>query len=267
MELLDSHCHLQFEELAADLPRVLEAAAKADVKRMITIGTTMKDSQVGIKIAARFDNVWVTVGVHPHEATAVVNLRGRSSEMGEMWSNMLKQPKVVAIGEVGLDYYKNYAPKDQQLQALRLQIEVGLDSGLPFVFHVRDAFDDFWPVFDEYNSAGYKLRGVIHSFTSGRRQLEQALNRGLYVSLNGIMTFTKDEAQLAAAKQVPLGCLLLETDSPFLTPAPERSQTCEPRHVRRVAEFLANLRGETVEELAAATTENAVKLFSLNHHS
>jgi TatD DNase family protein len=168
-------------------------------------------------------------------------------------------PKVVAAGEIGLDFYKNYAPKLEQEKALRLQIEAALPSGLPFIFHVRDGWLDFWRIFDEYKN----LRGVIHSFSSGTKQLNAALSRGLYVGLNGIMTFTKDEAQLEAARQVPLNKLLLETDAPFLTPAAFRGQVCEPKHVVAVAEFLAGLRGQSVSQLSAATTDNAVKLFKL----
>lgn len=255
MELVDSHCHLPFEELAQDLAGVLKRAEAASVKRMITIGTTIEDSQAGAEIAARHDNVWAAAGAHPHEADDFLADKQASAKL----TKLLTEPKVVAIGEIGLDYYKNYAPKAAQLKTLRLQIEAGLSSGLPFIFHVRDAFDDFWPVFDSYQG----LKGVVHSFTSGRRQLEQALSRGLYVSLNGIMTFTKDEAQLAAAKMVPLDRLLLETDAPFLTPAPERGKTCEPRHVRQIAEFLAELRGESLEKLAKATTVNSVGVFGL----
>jgi TatD DNase family protein len=132
---------------------------------------------------------------------------------------------------------------------------------LPFIFHIRDAWETFWPIFDSYKG----LRGVVHSFSAHEEQLEQILGRGLYVGLNGIMTFTKDAQQLAAAKKVPLDKLLLETDAPFLTPKPYRGQRCEPKHVRNVAEFLAELRGETLEELAAATTKNAVGLFNLKN--
>ena len=138
-------------------------------------------------------------------------------------------------------------------------METALPTELPFIFHVRDAWNDFWPTFDDYKG----LKGVIHSFSSGVKQLEAALSRDLYIGLNGIMTFTKDQAQLEAARQVPLDRLILETDAPFLTPAPFRGQVCEPKYVIATAEFLANLRGESIEELSRATTINALKLFGL----
>jgi len=142
---------------------------------------------------------------------------------------------------------------------LRAQIRVGLDSRLPFIFHIREAFADFWPIFDEYKIS----RGVVHSFSAGPKELEQILSRGLYVGLNGIMTFTKDDQQLQAAELVPLNKLLLETDAPFLTPVPYRGQTCQPKHVLDTAKFLADLRGEDLQDLAAATTANAAELFNI----
>lgn len=254
MELIDTHCHLQFDKLAQDVNRVITNAKTAGVKRLICVGTSVADSQTAIDYAAQYDNVWASVGAHPHDGKDF-DFSGDPPEI----ERLLAADKVVAVGEIGLDFYKNYSPKTEQEKLLRAQIESGLLSGLPFIFHVRDAWTDFWSIFDEYRN----LKGVIHSFSSGRKQLDAALNRGLYVGLNGIMTFTKDQAQLEAAKQVPADRLLLETDAPFLTPAPERGQTCEPKHVRTVAEFLAELRGETLEELAATTTANAVKLFGL----
>ena len=142
---------------------------------------------------------------------------------------------------------------------LRFQIELALQHNLPMIFHVRDAFDDFWPIFDSYRG----IRGVIHNFSADEKELAQIVERGLYVGLNGIMTFTKNEDQLRAAKSVPLSQLLLETDAPFLTPAPLRGTICEPKHVSVTAEFLANLRGETLEDLAEVTTVNATNLFGL----
>ncbi|MEK7153281.1 MAG: TatD family hydrolase, partial [Patescibacteria group bacterium] len=177
----------------------------------------------------------------------------------QRFAKLVRQPKVVAIGECGLDYHYNHSlPADQEI-VLRFQIELALEHGLALVFHVRDAFDDFWNIFDEYKG----IQGVIHSFSAGRQELEKILDRGLYVGLNGIMTFTKVNEQLEAAKAVPLAKLLLETDAPFLTPAPRRGTICEPKHARVTAEFLSQLRGEPIEEIAARTTENAQTVFGL----
>lgn len=255
MEFVDTHCHLYFEKLKIRLDQVIQSAQTSEVSKMICVGTTLAESQESVKIAGQFPGVWAAVGTHPHEAEEFLNQSGRKSIMAEL----INSPKVVAIGEIGLDYYKSRTPKGIQQKALREQIEIGLPSGLPFIFHVRDGWSDFWQVFDDYKG----LTGVIHSFSSGVKQLNAALDRGLYVGLNGIMTFTKDHAQLDAAKQVALDKMMLETDAPFLTPAPNRNEVCEPRHTIETAKFLANLRGEDIEELARQTTANAGKLFKL----
>lgn len=167
--------------------------------------------------------------------------------------------KIVAIGECGLDYFYNHSSKTDQIKALRFQIELAMQHNLPLIFHVRNALDDFWPIFDSYPN----LRGVLHSFTDTQANLDRALARGLYIGVNGIMTFTKDQAQLAMAKQIPLQKLLIETDAPFLTPVPLRGKVNEPANGRLVANFMATLRGEQLKELAAATTTNAQTLFGI----
>jgi len=256
MEFVDTHSHLHFNDFNAIRPKVMEDALAAGVTKILCVGTTLDDSQKAIDYAQKTDGAWAAVGVHPHEAesfissqtTALKRLRG-----------LLTQPKVAAAGEIGLDYYRSLTPKDVQKKAFRAQLEIGLESGLPFSFHVRDAWTDFWQIIDEYQN----IKGVVHSFSSGRKQLEAALSRALYIGINGIMTFTRDEAQLEAARQVPLDRLLLETDAPFLTPEPFRNDVCEPKHTAVTAGFLAKLRDEPLEKLAEATTKNAVRLFDL----
>jgi TatD DNase family protein len=177
----------------------------------------------------------------------------------QQFRDLANKAKVIAIGETGLDYFYEHSPREEQERLLRFQLDIAAEHHLPLIFHVRDAFEDFWPIFDSYSG----LRGVIHSFSATSRELAQILSRGLYVGLNGIMTFTKDTAQLDAAKAVPLDRLLLETDAPFLTPVPYRGTICQPKHVRDTAEFLASLRGEGLDELARASTRNAQKLFGI----
>lgn len=257
MEFVDTHCHLQFESIKKRIDEVMAGAAEAQVTRLICVGTTLKDSSQALESAENYDNVWAAAGVHPHDAGNFVESVNKSSNLLDMLSN---SPKLVAIGEIGLDYFKNYSEKTDQKQALRLQIEAGLPSKLPFIFHIRDAWDDFFEIFDSYPA----LSGIVHSFSAGREQLDRVLARGLYVGLNGIMTFTNDQSQLEAAKSVPLPSLVLETDAPFLAPKPYRGQICEPKHVAATAHFLAGLRGEPVEALAAATTANAVNLFNID---
>jgi TatD DNase family protein len=167
--------------------------------------------------------------------------------------------KIVAVGEIGLDYYYEHSPKKIQREMFVKQLQIAKKHDLLVIFHVREAFDDFFAILADFEG----LQGVVHSFTADTRILDKALNLGLYIGLNGIMTFTKDDYQLEAAKAVPLDRLLLETDSPFLTPKAHRGKICEPMHLVDTAEFLAKLRGEKLEALTEQTTKNAKELFKL----
>lgn len=255
MEFIDTHCHLHFDNYDSDRDGVMQASANAGIKRLICVGCSLTDSQRAIDFAGEHENIWATAGAHPHGGADYLTNPNSKAKLQEL----LRQPKVVAVGEIGLDYFHENTPKADQQTTLRSQIEIGLPTGLPFVFHIRDAWDDFWPIFDSYPG----LRGVVHSFSAHPSQLGEALSRGLYVGLNGIMTFTKDEPQLEAAKKIPLDKLLLETDAPFLAPKPYRGSRCEPKHVVTIAEFLADLRAESIESIASASTANAEKIFNL----
>ena len=270
MQLFDTHCHIHeavdnFDtesetqvrwKRAGDLTpdAMIANAAEAGVTRLICVGTTLADSELAVDFARTRPAVWASIGVHPHEAKD-----HPAAATQKTFGVLAAKPKVVAVGECGLDYFYAHSSKADQETALRFQIELALAHVLPIIFHVREAFGDFWPIFDEYKH----IRGVIHSFSAGQRELEQILQRNLYVGLNGIMTFTKILEQLAAAKAVPLERLVVETDAPFLTPAPERGKICQPKHVRVIAEFLANLRGESLETFAQTTTQNAHDLFGI----
>jgi len=255
VELIDTHCHLHFDAYDADREEVLRAAAEAGVKRIICVGCSLEDSRRAIDFAKAHSGVWATAGAHPHDGK---DFLGDASAAIKL-QKMLEEPKVVAVGEIGLDYYRDFTSKTDQENVLRPQLEIGLAAGLPFVFHVREAWDGFWPIFDSYKG----ITGVIHSFSANSEQLDEALGRGLFVALNGLMTYTKDQSWLEAAKAVPLDKLVLETDAPFLTPVPYRGRRCEPKNTADTCRFLAELRGQSPEELAAASTKNAVKLFGL----
>jgi TatD DNase family protein len=271
LEFVDTHCHIQSlgherpgEEhtqrlwaRAADLTtdEVLSSAQQAGVTRMICVGCTLEDSQLAVEFVQDKPACYASIGVHPHEAKDYVN----SPDKLQKFRNLAREQKVVAIGECGLDYYYEHSSRANQEKILRFQLEVAAEHNLPVIFHVRDAFEDFWPIIDEFPG----IKGVIHSFTANPTVLEQILKRDLFVGLNGIMTFTKDQEQLAAARTVPLSKLLLETDAPFLTPTPYRGTICQPKHVLNTAEFLAELRGEDILQLAAASTRNAYELFGL----
>ncbi len=265
MEYVDTHCHIQFGDYPLEPEAVLDNARSSGVKRMIAVGCTLPDSQAAIPFAEAHEGVFASVGLHPHEGVRYVHDHHALQQFHDLLVNHAANGrpegtrKVVAIGETGLDYYYEHSPKDDQKKLLRFQLDLAVEFNLPVIFHIRDAFDDFWPILDSYKG----VRGVIHSFTSDRADLEQILSRGLSVGLNGIMTFTKRTEQLEAAKAVPLDRLVLETDAPYLTPAPFRGTICEPKHVVDVAAFLADIRGENPHDLAKATTDNAVRLFGL----
>lgn len=268
IDLIDSHCHLHeleepltptherwFSDKQTRTAKGVLDAAKADgVRRVICIGTTLADSKLAVKFASEHENVWASIGIHPHEAKNHLD-RGIQGE----FAALAVSPKVVAIGECGLDYYYNLSPKEDQEVLLRFQIELALKHDLPLSFHVRDAFDEFWPIFDDYKG----VRGVLHSFTDTPKNLEKGLERGLYVGVNGIATFARDETKRVINRTIPLDRLLLETDAPYLTPQPYRGKVCEPKHIRVTAEYLAELRGISLEMLAEMTTANAEKLFKL----
>ena len=270
IELVDTHCHIQSAgnpvgerstgELWARDPDLtaaglIEQAAAEGVTRLICVGCELNDSKLAVEFVQNQPGAWASIGIHPHEA----KLYADQPELLKEFAALAIQPKVVAVGECGLDYFYEHSPKAEQVKLLHHQLQLAKEHNLPVIFHVREAFDDFWPIFDNFKG----LTGVIHSFSANTQYLEQILSRGLYVGLNGIMTFTKDENQLAAAMALPLESMLLETDAPFLTPTPERGTICKPKHVVLTAEFLAGLRDESVEQLATVTTQNACNLFGL----
>jgi TatD DNase family protein len=255
MQLVDTHAHIHFPDYQLDPDEVLVAAAKDGVSKVLCVGCTLTDSKLAIDMAARHSSVWATIGLHPHEGAVYVHDDTALQE----FRGLASQPKVVAIGETGLDYYYNNAPKEDQKKLLRFQLNLAQEFNLPLIFHVRQAFSDFFAILDDLEG----VRGVVHSFTGTLDEMKEILHRGLYIGLNGIMTFTKEAEQLAMAKAVPLSKLLVETDAPFLTPKPFRGTICQPKHVVQTAEFLAGLRGESLEEIATATTKNAKELFNI----
>ncbi len=246
---VDTHCHIHESDYPLDREEVVQRATEAGVAELLCVGTSELSSRQAIEFVADRDNIWATVGVHPHD----------SKDGYEEIAALASSPKVVAVGEIGLDYFYTNSPKELQIEALKAQIQVALAHNLPIIFHVREAFDDFWPIFDAYPG----IRGVLHSFTDTKEQLNRALERGLYIGINGISTFTKDEAQKAMFDAIPLDRMLLETDAPFLTPAPLRGKINEPAFVRTIAEYHATRRGISIEEIAQATSTNAHALFAI----
>jgi len=270
MEFVDSHCHIQ----SAGQPRgerhtqalwakagdtsvddIVERAHEAGVNQMICVGCDVEDSVLAVETVKSRENLYASIGIHPHEAQIFVH---NQAEL-DRFAALATAEKVVAVGECGLDYFYEHSPKEDQVKILEFQLDLAQRHNLPVIFHVREAFDDFWPVLDNFDG----IRGVLHSYTDNQANLDKAVKKGLYVGVNGIATFAKNEEQLAMYKSIPLNSLLLETDAPFLTPVPYRGTICEPKHVVLTAEFLAQMRGDTAAEIAQATTQNARQLFSL----
>lgn len=266
IEFVDTHCHIHFSDYELDAGEVIAAAQADGVTRMLCVGCTLSDSKLGVQMAAQHDGVWASIGLHPHEAKQYVG----DDEALQEFHALASKPKVVAVGEIGLDYYYSHSDRDDQIALLRFQLTVAQEHDLPVIFHVRgskesggkDVWEDFWSIYDEFDQTS-KIRGVIHSFSAGTEELTEILKRDLFVGLNGIMTFSKDPEQLAAAKQVPLNKIVVETDAPFLTPTPFRGTICQPKHVAITAAFLSELRGESLEDFAEVTTQNAKGLFNL----
>jgi TatD DNase family protein len=255
LEYFDTHAHIHFPDYGLDPEATWQYAQKEGVTRLMAVGCRLSDSQGAAELAADHEGIWASVGIHPHEAKEFLALPDGRKQFEEL----LTHPKVVAIGETGLDYFYNHSPVEQQKLVLEYQLHLAEKLDLPVIFHVRDAFDDFWPICDKFSIK----RAVIHSFTGVQLDVGQILKRGLYIGLNGITTFTKVPEQIKAVKSIPLENIVLETDAPYLTPKPLRGSICKPEHVKLTAAFLAELRGESLEQLSLQTTKNAQRLFNL----
>lgn len=258
MVLTDTHCHIH-EARYEDAEGAWSRAHQHHVGRMICVGTDVTTSGEATVFAETHDSTWASVGLHPHEAAGGL---GEVEKLRVLVQNDKDAHlgKIVAIGECGLDYFYEHSPREAQIKAFEAQMQLGLDAGLPMIFHVREAFDDFWPIYENFSG----VRGVLHSFTDSKKNLEAALSHGLYVGVNGISTFTKSPDQQAMFASIPLSNLLLETDSPFLTPIPYRGKVNEPAFITHVAQHIANLQAINLEELSRATERNATQLFFSN---
>jgi TatD DNase family protein len=252
--LVDSHCHLDFPELRSDLPAVLARATEAGVQAMLTIATRL-DRFEGVRaVAETAPNIWCTVGIHPHEA---------ADEPIDEPARLIAEashPKVIGIGEAGLDYFYEHSPRQDQIRNFRAHIAASRETGLPLVVHARDADEDLCQILREEHAAG-AFPGLIHCFSSGRGLAETALELGLYISISGIVTFKKADDLRAIIRDVPIERLLVETDAPYLAPVPHRGRSNEPAFVRQTAIAVAALKEVSLETLAERTTANFFRLF------
>lgn len=253
--LIDSHCHLNYRGLVEHQADVLARARARGVETMLNIATRESEWDDVLNTAVREPDVWATVGIHPHEADEhphidTAKLVARAAH-----------PRVVGIGETGLDYYYDHSDRVRQQASFRSHIAASRDTGLPLVVHTRDAEADTLAIMrDEMDKGAYG--GVIHCFTASGAFADAAMELGFYISISGIVTFRSAKDLQETAARLPLDRLLIETDSPFLAPVPHRGKSCEPAFVADTAQFLAELRGESIETLAAATSANFRTLFA-----
>lgn len=253
--LIDSHCHLDFEALSADLDGVLARAAAVGVIGMVTISTRVENFSTYAGIAERYPNVWCSVGTHPHNADQELHIQ--TDDLVRLSAH----PRCIAIGEAGLDYFYDNAPREAQATGLRRHIAASRTTGLPLVIHSRAADEDMANILEEESRAG-AFPFVLHCFTAGKELAERALALGGYISFSGIVTFKNAQEIQDVAKLVPADRYIVETDSPYLAPIPHRGQSNEPSFVRHTAEKVAEIRGISLEQLAAETTANFGRLFS-----
>ena len=257
--LVDSHCHLDFPDYAEDLDQVLKRARMSGVGAMLTISTKLSSFPTVRGLAERHDEIYCSVGIHPHE-TASENGGGAGADCAKLVA-LTDHPKVIGIGETGLDYYYEHAPRDIQARSFRAHIAAARQSGLPLIVHARDADADMAAILAEEYGQG-PFSGLLHCFSSSQALAEAALVIGFSISFSGIVTFKNAAEVRATAAMVPLDRLLVETDAPYLAPVPHRGKRNEPAFVADTAAVVAHLRGVTTEAIAQASSENFFRLFA-----
>ncbi len=256
MGLIDTHCHLTFEPLVADVAAVVERSRAAGVTGWITVGTTLEDSRRAVQLAAMYENMYAAVGIHPHEAKD-----GDAAALAAL-RDLAEHDKVVAIGETGLDFHYNFSKQPDQRRVFIAHLDIAREVNRPVIIHSRNAYDETVEILDHH---GGGLPGVVfHCFSGSAEQAKQLLDRGCFLSFTGVVTFKNADATRAAAQAVPLDRLMVETDAPYMSPEPLRKQKPnEPALMVHTARCLANLKGVSLEDLTRATTRNAVTFFHL----
>jgi TatD DNase family protein len=253
--LVDSHCHLDFPDFAEDLEGIVARAEAAGVGRIVTISTRVRRLPALLAIAERFPNVYCSVGTHPHQADEEDGIT--ADELVEL----TKHPKVVALGEAGLDYFYEHGSRDAQARGFRAHVAAARLTGLPLVIHTRDADDDCGRILEEEMAKG-PFRAVLHCYTGGRELAMKAISLGLSISFTGILTFKKSQTLRDLAAELPVDRVMVETDAPYLAPGRFRGKRNEPSYVVETAKVLAETRGTSLEEISRQTTANFFRLFS-----
>jgi TatD DNase family protein len=252
MSFVDTHCHLDNEQFEPDREAVVERALAAGVERMMAIGTGNgpPDLEVAIRLAEKYPFLYATIGVHPHDASKATD------ETFARLRELARHPKVLAIGEIGLDYHYDFSPRDVQRDVFERQLDLAREAGKPIVIHTREAWADTMEVF----RARWQGEGIMHCFTGDEVQAREALDLGFYLSFGGVLTFPKAESVRQAARMAPADRILMETDCPYLAPVPFRGKRNEPAYIAETARRLAEVRGVSVDEIATATSGNFDRL-------
>jgi TatD DNase family protein len=253
--MIDTHAHLDFPQYDKDRDKVIEEAFASGLKAIINIGVDLDSSEKSIKLAERYKNIYATVGFHPHDASKL-----NDNTFNEL-EKLASHPKVVAIGEIGLDFYRNLSPEEIQIKAFKEQIELAKKFKLPIIVHIRNAYKKALEILSE-NGRG--LKGVLHCFSGDENEAREALKMGFYLSFNGTLTY-RNSKSAELVKKIPLSSILVETDCPYLTPEPLRGKRNEPKLVRLVTQKIAELSGSnSFNELDEVFTQNAVEFFNLD---
>lgn len=255
VDLIDTHVHLDIPPLAADPQGAVLRAREQGVAQMITIGVDLESSEKAVALAGRFEGVYSAIGIHPHDADSA------SEDALKRLKDLASMPKVAAIGEIGLDFAKEYSPRARQKDAFIRQLDLALELSMPVIIHDRDAHEETLDILERYRDQG--LKGVIHCFSADTAVAHRVLELGFFISVTGVITFPKTEVLKEAVKSIPLDRLMVETDCPYLSPVPFRGRPNEPARVVYVAREIARLKDITLEEAARCTSANARGLFRL----
>lgn len=253
MPFIDTHCHLHFPDYQTDIESVIDKARSSGVKYFVNVGTDLESSKASIALSEQYDFIYATAGIHPHDAKDAT-----PEDMCQI-AGLLKHPKIVAIGEVGLDYYRNLSPADVQIKILIQFFDLSKQSGLPLILHIRDAYQEAVDLLKKHFKP--PVRAVSHCFSGNKEVMEKLLDLGLFISFAGPVTYKKNDALREAAKHCPLDRIVLETDAPFLAPQSNRGKRNEPAFLMETAQKIAEIKGISVDELGAATSKNCEALF------
>jgi len=252
--LADSHAHLEMNDFDRDRDEVIRRAENAGVDLIITVGTTLDDCRKAVSIANKYKNVYAAIGIHPHEVKDI------DETTYETLKKLAKMDKVVAFGEIGLDFFRNLSPRDVQIRRFGEQLELASEIGLPIIIHDRDAHQETLEMLGGWKG---KHRGVVHCFSGNYKMAEKCLEMGFFISIPGAITFGKSEKLQDVIRHIPVTDILVETDAPYLTPHPNRGKRNEPAYVIHTARKVAEIKGLSLEELASVTYQNTKNVFGI----